>query len=102
MSASAVICVSPNISLRSEKIRSARSAAAGARVGSERADDLHRERPRRELFAMVGPEEEDALGELVHVTVVVGRAGALGEVGGQLILESRDVLGNWQAWDVAE
>ena len=46
-----------------------------------------------------GPKEEDALGELVHVIVVVGSAGALGEVGGQLILESRDVLGNWQVWE---
>ena len=27
-------------------------------------------------LAMVGPGEEDALGELVHVIVVVGRAGA--------------------------
>ena len=31
----------------------------GRRVGSERADDLHRERPRRELLAVVGPEKED-------------------------------------------
>ena len=58
----------------------------------------HRERPRRELLAVVGPEEEDARGERVHVIVIVGRAGARGEVGGQLILEARDVLGNWQAW----
>ena len=46
---------------------------------------------------MVGPEEEEARGERVHVIVIVGRAGARGEVGGQLILEARDVLGNWQA-----
>ena len=62
------------------------------RVGSERPNDLHRERPRRELLAVVGPKEEDALGERVHVIVIVGCAGARGEVGGQLILEPRDVL----------
>ena len=55
---------------------------------------LHRKCPRRELLAMAGPEEEDVLTERVHIIVVVGCAGALGQVGGQLVLEARDVLSN--------
>ena len=50
----------------------------GRRIGSEGADDLHRERPRRELLTMVRPKAEHVRGELVDVVVVVSCAGALG------------------------
>ena len=68
----------------------------GRRVGSERPDDLHRERPRWELLAVVRPPEQDALSELVNVGVVEGGTRALGEVGAQLKLERRHVLGEWR------
>ena len=63
----------------------------GRRVGSERANDLHRERPRRELLAVVRPEAEHVLGEFVDVLVVIGLAGALGQVSRQLPLECLDI-----------
>ena len=48
------------------------------RVGCEGADDAHRKRPRREVLAVVGVEEEDAIGERSGVVVIEGRARALG------------------------
>ena len=88
MSAKADICVSPNIDLSNEK-----RTLGGRRARSERADDLHRKRPRRELLAVVRPEAEHVRGELVDVVVVVSRAGALGQVGRQLALQAGDMLG---------
>ena len=41
---------------------------------------------------MVLVEEEHALGELIDVVMAEGGAGALGLVGGQLLLELVDVL----------
>ena len=45
----------------------------GPMEGSHGRAYSHRERPRWELLAVVGPEKEDVLGELRHVIVIVDR-----------------------------
>ena len=86
MSARADICASPNIGLSIEKTRS-----AAAELGVNEPTICIASAHVGELLAVVRPEAEHVLAEFVGILVVIGLAGALGQVSRQLPLECLDI-----------